>query len=112
MRNVDVGLAGFVEAGSLWPGRAPYGRDVPFRGSVGARVLAAYPAGSRRLLRLDVALPSARDGHRALEVRVSAARLPGAFGRSRAPSTGRRRVGPAIGPGRAPRGSAWSRGTP
>ncbi|MDF1502283.1 hypothetical protein [Roseisolibacter sp. H3M3-2] len=79
VRNVALGLAGFGEAGSLWAGSAPYGRSIPFRGSVGASVLAAYPAGSRRLLRLDVAVPSGRDGNRALAVRVSAEQMTGRF---------------------------------
>lgn len=93
VRNVDLGVAGFVEAGSLWAGSAPYGRSIPFRGSVGASVLAAYPAGSRRLLRLDVAVPSGRDGTRALEVRVSAEQMIGRFWQEPAEVT-RARTGP------------------
>jgi hypothetical protein len=93
VRNVDLGLAGFAEAGSLWAGSAPYGRSVPFRGSVGASVLAAYPAGSRRLVRLDVTAPSGRDGNRALEVRVSAEQMIGRFWREPAEVT-RARTGP------------------
>lgn len=93
VRNVEVGVAGFAEAGRLWAESAPYGRTVPFRGSVGAGLLAAYPAGSRRLLRLDVALPSARDGNRAVEVRVGAEQMIGRFWREPAEVT-RARTGP------------------
>jgi hypothetical protein len=42
-------------------------------------VLAAYPAGSKRLLRLDVAVPTSRDGNRRLELRATASNLAGRF---------------------------------
>jgi len=70
-RRANVGFAGFADVGTLWAGSAPYGRTIPLRGSVGAGVLAAFPAGSRRVLRLDFAVPVARDGHRRSEVRFT-----------------------------------------
>lgn len=79
VRNVDLGLGTFAEAGSLLAGSAPYGRTTAFRGSAGASVLAAYPAGSKRLLRLDVAVPTGRDGNRGWEVRATASNLAGRF---------------------------------
>ena len=79
VRNVDLGIAGFVEAGTLWTGSAPYGQTTPFRGTVGASVLAAYPAGSKRLLRLDIAVPTSRDGNRRLELRATSSNLAGRF---------------------------------
>lgn len=42
-------------------------------------LLAAYPAGSKRLLRLDIAVPTARDGNQGWELRVSASNLAGRF---------------------------------
>lgn len=79
VRNVDLGLGAFAEVASLWAGGAPYGRTTPFRGSAGVSLLAAYPAGSKRLLRLDIAVPTARDGNQGWELRVSASNLAGRF---------------------------------
>lgn len=79
VRNVELGVAAFAEAAALWAGSAPYAGTTPFRGSAGVNVLAAYPAGSKRLLRLDVAVPTARDGSRGWEVRASASSLAGRF---------------------------------
>ncbi len=93
VRNVDVGAAVFVEAGTLWAGSAPYGEDVPFRGSGGLSLLAAYPSGSKRVLRLDVAVPTGRDGNRRLEVRATASNVAGVFWREPADVT-RARTGP------------------
>lgn len=93
IRNVNVGVAGFAEAGSLWAGSAPYGRDVPFRGSAGLSLLAAYPAGSKRLLRLDVAAATRRDGNRAWELRATASNAIGRFWHEPADVT-RARTGP------------------
>jgi hypothetical protein len=70
-RRANLGFAGFADLGTLWAGSAPYGRTVPLRGSLGASVLAAFPAGSRRVLRVDFAAPVARDGHRRSEVRFT-----------------------------------------
>ncbi|HEX5580016.1 MAG TPA: hypothetical protein VFX39_00470, partial [Gemmatimonadaceae bacterium] len=93
VRNVDLGVGAFAEAASLWAGSAPYGRTTPFRGSAGVSVLAAYPAGSKRLLRLDVAVPTARDGNRGWELRVSASNLAGRFWQEPA-DVARARTGP------------------
>jgi hypothetical protein len=93
VRNVDLGLAGFAEAGSLWAGSAPYSQTIPFRGSAGVSVLAAYPAGSKRLLRLDIAVPTRRDGNRSWELRATAINLAGRFWQEPADVT-RARTGP------------------
>jgi hypothetical protein len=67
----DVGLAGFAEAGRLWGEHSvPYSRETPWRGAVGVSVLAAVPPRSRRLWRVDFALPVGSDPQRRFEVRV------------------------------------------
>jgi hypothetical protein len=71
-RRGDYGLAGFVEAGRLWSGDAPYGRDVPLQTAVGISLLAAVPAGSQRLVRVDVAFPVSGIARRIVEFRFSA----------------------------------------
>ncbi|WP_373068278.1 hypothetical protein [Gemmatimonas sp.] len=68
----DVGFAGFAEAGRLWADQTvPYGISTPWRGAVGVSVLAAVPPRSRRLWRVDFALPISADPQRRFEVRFS-----------------------------------------
>lgn len=55
----DLGGAAFVDAGRIWRGDDVYGVDSPLRVSVGAGLRAAFPPGSRRTYRLDVAVPVA-----------------------------------------------------
>ncbi|HEY0779802.1 MAG TPA: hypothetical protein VGD56_17675 [Gemmatirosa sp.] len=57
----EFGAAGFVDAGKLWAGDAPYGVTTPVRTSVGLGLLGAFPPGSRRLWRLDIARPLSRE---------------------------------------------------
>jgi len=92
-RNANVGFAGFADAGTLWSGSAPYGRTVPLRGSVGASVLAAFPAGSKRVLRLDLVAPLRRDRSRAWELRFSSNNLTRHFWREPG-DVSRARTGP------------------
>jgi hypothetical protein len=56
----DLGFALFGEAGKLWAGDAPYGRTTGYMPSVGVAVLAAVPRRSRRIWRLDIAVPLER----------------------------------------------------
>ena len=68
----DVGFAGFAEAGRLWADQSvPYSMSTPWRGAVGVSVLAAVPPRSRRLWRVDFALPVSADPQRRFEVRLS-----------------------------------------
>jgi len=92
-RNANVGFAGFADAGTLWRGSAPYGQTVPLRASVGASVLAAFPAGSKRVLRLDLAVPLRRDGNKAWELRFSSNNLTRHFWREPG-DVSRARTGP------------------
>jgi hypothetical protein len=68
----DVGFAGFAEAGRLWAEHSvPYSLSTPWRGAVGISVLAAVPPRSRRLWRVDFALPVGSDPRRRFEVRFT-----------------------------------------
>lgn len=50
--------AGWVlDAGRIWKGDAPFGVTSPMRGSVGISLLGSYPVTSKRLYRVDFALP-------------------------------------------------------
>ncbi len=68
----DVGMALFVEAGKLWAERSvPYSVTTPWRSAVGVSLLAAVPPRSRRMWRVDVAMPVSSDPRRRLEIRFS-----------------------------------------
>jgi hypothetical protein len=70
-RYGTFGLAGFVDAGKLWAGDAPFGVDSRTSASVGVGLLASVPPRSQRLIRLDLAYPINSDGRRNLEGRVT-----------------------------------------
>ena len=68
----DIGFAGFAEAGRLWAEQSvPYSISTPWRGAVGVSVLAAVPPRSRRLWRVDFALPISADPQRRFELRFT-----------------------------------------
>lgn len=68
----DIGVAWFSEAGKLWSEPSvPYSVTTPWRGAVGVSLLAAVPPRSRRLWRLDLALPVGTDRNKRFEVRLS-----------------------------------------
>ena len=67
----DFGAAAFVDAGRTWAGDAPYGVTSPMHAAVGLGLLAAVPPASRRLWRLDVALPVTRAPGAGLQLLVS-----------------------------------------
>jgi hypothetical protein len=81
-RAADVGLATFVDVGRLWAGDAPFGVDTPVQAGFGLGLLAAVPAGSRRLWRLDISIPVDRDIARgSWEVRLGSTDLSRVFWR-------------------------------
>jgi hypothetical protein len=61
IRGADVGVGAFGEVGTLIAGDAPYGWTGS-RYSLGLSLLAAYPTRSKRLYRMDLAIPLARAG--------------------------------------------------
>lgn len=54
---LDIGGTLFVDAGRMWPGDVPFGHDSGWRGSAGAGLRGAFPAGSRANFRIDFATP-------------------------------------------------------
>jgi len=77
----DAGLALFSDLGRIWAGDAPLGVDSYWRTSVGVGLLAGVPSGSRRMWRLDVALPLSRIDASRLEFRLSNRDLTRSFWR-------------------------------
>jgi hypothetical protein len=70
-QRADVGAAIFAEGGRLWAGDAPFGVTTPWQSSVGVSILGATPRRSKRLFRLDVAVPLTHVGGPAkIEVRA------------------------------------------
>ncbi|MBL0937310.1 MAG: hypothetical protein IBJ03_00335 [Gemmatimonadaceae bacterium] len=68
----DIGLAGFAEAGRLWrESSVPYSVDAPWRGAFGVSLLAAVPPRSRRLWRVDFAVPVSNDPLKRFEIRFT-----------------------------------------
>ncbi len=57
----EFGAAAFADVGRLWAGDAPYGVSTPTQASVGVGLLGAFPPGSRRLWRIDLAKPLSRE---------------------------------------------------
>jgi Omp85 superfamily domain len=79
--RADLGAAAFADGGSLWGGGVPYADQALFRASFGVSLLAAYPQGSKHLLRLDLAVPATHEGNHRVEIRFSTADLTRRFWR-------------------------------
>jgi hypothetical protein len=78
IKKSDLGLAVFTDMGNLWAGDVPYGQTVSAR-SVGFSILAAYPAHSKRLYRLDFAIPLERGGGSGFAIRFTTGDRTAAF---------------------------------
>jgi hypothetical protein len=69
---LDFGLTLLADAGRIWPGDAPFGVDSGWRATVGGGLRLGFPAGSRRVARLDLGWPVSAAGiGRAPYLRVS-----------------------------------------
>ena len=69
-KRADWAVALFADAGKIWAGDVPFGRESPVRAAVGVSLLGAYPAGGKRLYRVDFAVPVNPDGAK-FEIRFS-----------------------------------------
>ncbi|MBC7789469.1 MAG: hypothetical protein H7Z74_05965 [Anaerolineae bacterium] len=97
-RLLGVGVAGFTDVGKMWAGDVPFGVTSGVRASAGAGILAAVPHQSRRLLRLDVAVPLMRDRHAAsYDVRFTASTPVRTFWREPSSIAETRSVTPPVG---------------
>ena len=70
-RHVGLGFATFADAGVVWAGDAPFGVHSGVKTGVGAGLLAAIPPQSKRLWRLDIAVPVSADAHARWEIRLT-----------------------------------------
>jgi hypothetical protein len=94
-RHVLVGLATFADAGRVWAGDAPFGIDSKTKMGVGLGLLAAIPPHSRRLWRLDVAVPLSVDTHAGWALRLTAIRASGFWREPNDVTRGRAGAAPA-----------------
>jgi hypothetical protein len=69
-KRADWAVALFANAGKIWAGDVPFGRNSDVRAAVGVSLLGAYPAGGKRLYRMDIAIPVNPDGAK-FEIRFS-----------------------------------------
>jgi hypothetical protein len=69
-KRADWAVAAFADAGKIWAGDVPYGQTSALRASVGVSLLAALPVGSKRVYRVDFAVPVNPDGAK-FELRFS-----------------------------------------
>ena len=69
-RKADWAVALFANAGKIWAGDVPYGTNSALRAAVGVSLLSAFPAGGKRLYRVDIAIPVNPDGAK-FELRFS-----------------------------------------
>jgi hypothetical protein len=70
-RHVGLGFTTFADAGVVWAGAVPFGVHSGVKTGVGAGLLAAIPPQSKRLWRLDVAVPVSTDAHARWEIRLT-----------------------------------------
>lgn len=54
---IDLGLTLFADAGRVWAGDAPFGEDSGWKGTVGGGIRYGFPAGTRGVVRADLAFP-------------------------------------------------------
>ena len=66
----DLGLTLFVDAGAGWHGAVPFGADSGLKGTAGAGLRMGFPAGARRVVRMDVAVPMRESPFSSLQFRI------------------------------------------
>ncbi|HEX6040918.1 BamA/TamA family outer membrane protein [Longimicrobium sp.] len=67
-RLFDLGTAAFVDVGKMWAGGDTFGVNSPWATSAGLGLRLAFPPGSRRTYRLDIAVPVNTRGYSARDV--------------------------------------------
>lgn len=74
----DLGLAFFVDAGTIWADDVPFGVDSGWTGTLGAGLRIALPPGTTNAVRIDLAMPIRKDSRwKDLILRVNLSELLG-----------------------------------
>jgi hypothetical protein len=95
-RHLGLGLATFVDAGRVWAGDAPFGVHSGLRTGIGAGLLAAVPPQSKRLWRLDFAVPVSADAHARWEIRLTTVWVGGFWSEPRDVAQARAGAAPSL----------------
>lgn len=95
-RHLGLGLATFVDAGSVWAGDAPFGVRSGVKTGIGAGLLAAVPPQSKRLWRLDFAVPVSADAHARWEIRLTTVWVGGFWSEPRDVAQARAGAAPSL----------------
>lgn len=74
---LDLGFTLFADAGRVWAGQVPFGTDSGWKGAVGGGIRFGFPAGTRGVVRMDLAFPLGMDGGRGPVFRVTLYELLG-----------------------------------
>jgi hypothetical protein len=97
---LDLGMTLFGDIGRVWAGKVPFGQDSGWLASVGAGLRLGFPAGTRSVIRIDVATPAnGPDAFSALTFRVSSSEILGlrtAFEDAQIARSRRSRIGQSI----------------
>ena len=95
-RHVGLGWATFADAGMVWAGDAPFGVNSGVKTGIGAGLLAAIPPQSKRLWRLDLAVPVSSDAHARWEIRLTTVWVGGFWSEPRDVAQVRAGVAPSL----------------
>jgi len=95
-RHVGLGIASFTDAGVVWAGDAPFGVNSGVKAGVGAGLLVTVPPLSKRLWRLDFAVPVSRDAHARWEIRLTSAGVGGFWSEPRDVARARAGAAPSL----------------
>ncbi len=95
-RHVGVGIATFADAGIVWKGDAPFGVNSGVKAGAGAGLLVAAPPQSKRLWRLDFAVPMSPDAHARWEIRLTTVWVGGFWSEPRDVAQARAGAAPSL----------------
>lgn len=95
-RHIGLGFATFSDAGMVWAGDAPFGVNSGVKIGIGAALLAAIPPQSKRLWRLDFAVPMSPDTHAGWEIRLTTVWVGGFWSEPRDVSQVRAGAAPSL----------------
>jgi hypothetical protein len=76
----DLGLTLFADAGRMWAGQVPFGTDSGWKGALGGGLRFGFPAGTRGVVRLDLAFPLGMEGASGPIFRVTLWEIVGLLG--------------------------------
>ena len=74
---IDLGFTLFADVGRMWQADAPFGIDSGWKAALGGGLRFGFPAGTRGVVRADLAFPLGGDGLGDVVLRVSLADLVG-----------------------------------